>query len=167
MTKVLTAIRHAKSSWDDPGLADRDRPLSKRGRKAAPAIARYLQKLGHLPDAMLSSPAVRAADTATLMAEQFGFLKQDIRIDDRLYFAGLEGIAEAIRETPDDIQRLFFFSHEPVISSFCERYCRLGNVHFATSGVCAMEFETDQWSVLPERGKKLFFVIPKAIDPAL
>jgi phosphohistidine phosphatase len=167
MPKILTAIRHAKSSWDEPALADRERPLNNRGRRAAPGVARYLLRLDHLPDGMLSSPARRAYETALLMAGVLSFPEAGIRRDERLYFEGVDGIAAAIRETPDDVERLFFFSHEPVISAFCDRFCRLGKLHYPTSAVCAMQFDVDHWAAMEERGRKLFFVIPKIIDPSL
>lgn len=167
MTRQLTTIRHAKSSWTNPALSDRERPLNDRGRKAAPQVARYLLKLNHVPDGIVSSPARRALDTALLMAEVMGFPDARIRRDERLYFDGVEGLVQAVRETPDEVGHLFLFSHEPIISAFCDRFCRLGTQHYPTAGVCAMEFSIDQWEAFRERGRKLFFVIPKAIDPAL
>ena len=43
-TKQLLLLRHAKSSWDDPSLADEDRPLAPRGRKAARRIRAYVRR---------------------------------------------------------------------------------------------------------------------------
>jgi phosphohistidine phosphatase len=167
MPKILTAVRHAKSSWKEPALSDRERPLNDRGRKASVEVAKYLLKLNHLPDSMLSSPARRAYDTARLMAPVLNFPEGSILRDERLYFDGVEGIAMAVRETPDDISNLFFFTHEPVISEFCNRFCKFGALHYPTAGVCAMQFEIDHWEALADRGRKLFFVIPKVVDPML
>jgi phosphohistidine phosphatase len=167
MPRLLTTIRHAKSSWDNPRLDDQERPLNKRGLRAAPAVARYLQRLHHVPDALLSSPARRARDTAELMAEVWGLSPDVLHLDERLYFSGVDAIAEAIRETPDEVQSLAIFSHEPLLSEFCDRYCRLGQSKYPTSAACAMELDISSWSAFRERGRKLFFVIPKAIDPTL
>ena len=57
--RELLLLRHAKSSWDDRSLADRDRPLAPRGERAAPAMARWMAGEGLLPDRVLCSPAVR------------------------------------------------------------------------------------------------------------
>ena len=182
MAKILTAVRHAKSSWRDPSLSDKKRPLNARGKMAAPAMARYLLRLEHLPQALLSSPARRAWDTAALMAAEFGILESAIKKDDRLYFDGMSGILDAVRDTDDAIDHLFFFSHEPIIGDFCRQYADLDPlVNYPTAAVCAMQFEVDHWrdigqvSGKSEKGKKghinkaqkLFFVIPKKIDPAL
>ena len=62
MKKVIL-LRHAKSSWDNPGLDDHDRPLNKRGRAASPVIGEWLTRKQHVPDAILCSTAVRARET--------------------------------------------------------------------------------------------------------
>ncbi len=65
--KTLLLLRHAKSSWNDPSLADHDRPLKKRGRKAAPRMGRWLQENGLRPDCVLCSTATRARETLQLV----------------------------------------------------------------------------------------------------
>ena len=59
----LLLLRHAKSSWDDPKLEDRDRPLNKRGRRAAAAMRQAMLDLGLAPDVVLASPARRTQET--------------------------------------------------------------------------------------------------------
>ena len=59
----LYLLRHAKSSWKDEGLADHDRPLARRGRRAAKAIARHLREQGVEPELVLCSTARRARET--------------------------------------------------------------------------------------------------------
>ena len=66
--KRLLLLRHAKSSWDDPRLADFDRPLNERGRRAAPLVGRFMHERGVRPDLVLASPAARARHTAALVA---------------------------------------------------------------------------------------------------
>ena len=70
--KTLYLLRHAKSSWDDPDLADFDRPLNHRGRTAAPFMGETVSRYGLQPDLVLSSPAVRAKETAALMKKAAG-----------------------------------------------------------------------------------------------
>ena len=65
--KTLFLLRHAKSSWSEPGLADFNRPLNERGRRAAPLIARYLAHCDLLPDLILCSAALRTRETLALM----------------------------------------------------------------------------------------------------
>ena len=62
--KTLLVLRHGKSSWSDPDLADHDRPLKKRGRRGARSIGEQLRDAGLAPDLVLSSTARRARSTA-------------------------------------------------------------------------------------------------------
>lgn len=68
--RQLLLLRHAKSSWDDPALADFDRPLGARGLKTAPLMGRELARRGWLPDLALISPALRTRDTWRLVARE-------------------------------------------------------------------------------------------------
>ena len=68
--KTLVLVRHAKSSWGKPGLEDRDRPLSRRGKRDAPRMGKRLAKQGVKPDLVLSSPARRALATAPSISSE-------------------------------------------------------------------------------------------------
>ena len=78
--KKLYIIRHAKSSWKDTALDDFKRPLSKRGRKDAPFMAKKLKQKGVMPDVIISSPATRAKTTAELIAKELNFKKLIINL---------------------------------------------------------------------------------------
>ena len=85
--RQLFLLRHAKSSWDDPGLADVDRPLAPRGRKAVKKVARYLRREGIDPQVVLCSPALRTRQTL----ERLGSVVREdvsVRIERKLYGAG-------------------------------------------------------------------------------
>ncbi|MDH3806604.1 MAG: histidine phosphatase family protein, partial [Gammaproteobacteria bacterium] len=64
--KTLTLVRHAKSSWKDSGLSDRERPLNKRGERDAPVMGKRAAAAGLRPSQIISSPAVRAWTTAKI-----------------------------------------------------------------------------------------------------
>jgi bisphosphoglycerate-dependent phosphoglycerate mutase len=83
--KRLFLIRHAKSSWDDPALPDKDRPLGDRGRRDARKMGKRLAKRDVKPDLILSSPARRALKTARIIAKKLDYKLKDIVVDDRLY----------------------------------------------------------------------------------
>ena len=61
--KLLSLLRHAKSSWKDTSLVDHDRPLAKRGERNAPRMGRLLKDEKLVPDLIVSSTARRARDT--------------------------------------------------------------------------------------------------------
>ena len=95
--KTLYLLRHAKSSWDEPSLADFERPLSERGSQAAPFMGGLMRDLGFLPYVILSSPAVRAKTTAQ-MVKDAGTLDAEIRYEHRIYEASPQRLREVIAE---------------------------------------------------------------------
>lgn len=83
--KVLSLLRHAKSGWDDPALADFDRPLNARGREAARAMGRAMRALGLGYDRILASPAARVTGTIDELGESYGPIQPVY--DERIYLA--------------------------------------------------------------------------------
>ncbi len=116
MKKYIYLIRHAKSSWKDPELADRERPLNKRGhRNAAEMSARLAHFIKH-PDLIISSPAKRSLTTAHYFASELDYPAFDIQVDERLYFCGLKGELKVIKALPETVQSVIIFGHNPDIS---------------------------------------------------
>ena len=83
--KTLFLVRHAKSSWDDTTLPDKDRPLNERGERDAPKMGKRLAKRDVKTDLILSSPARRALTTAKIIAKSIDYKPKKIVVDDRLY----------------------------------------------------------------------------------
>ena len=92
--KTLLLLRHAKSSWKETESSDHDRPLNKRGRRTAPLIGEYLQAEGLLPDLILCSSAVRAHETALLVAEACSY-RGEIKQIRELYLVRVQEISRA------------------------------------------------------------------------
>ena len=84
---TLILVRHAKSSWSNPGLSDHERPLNKRGKRDAPRMGRRLAGLGYHPQLLASSSAVRALTTAELIAAEIDYESRLIEIEGQLYGA--------------------------------------------------------------------------------
>ncbi len=97
----LFLVRHAKSSWGEPSLPDRERPLNDRGKRDAPRMGRRLAALGVNPDVILASPARRALKTARILAEELGYRLEDIRVDARLYASEPDVLLGIVRELGD------------------------------------------------------------------
>jgi phosphohistidine phosphatase len=104
--KTLFLVRHAKSSWDDTALPDKDRPLDDRGRRDAPEMGKRLAKRAVKPDLILSSPARRALTTAEVIAKKLDYKLKDIVVDDRLYAGGADDLLNVIRELGDESERV-------------------------------------------------------------
>ena len=100
--KRLFILRHAKSSWDDEGLPDHERPLAPRGEKAAARIAEHMRGEGIAPELVLCSTALRTRQT---LAALLPVLPGDVEIllEDELYGASLDGLIERLREVEDSV----------------------------------------------------------------
>jgi len=143
--KTLFLVRHAKSSRDDPALADRDRPLNERGRHDAAAMARRLAGRGVEPDRLLSSPARRALSTAQRFADGLGIARESIVVDDRLY-AGTAGILlSVIQGTDDSVATLMVFGHNPEMSDLAQHLSGRWT-DLPTCAVVELRFDAARWS---------------------
>jgi phosphohistidine phosphatase len=109
----LYLLRHAKSSWDEPGLADRDRPLAPRGRRAAERMAGHLRTEGVRPGLVLCSPAVRTRQTLAAVAGALG--DPPVSVEDRLYGAEPEDLVARLREVPDPTGDVLVIGHNPTL----------------------------------------------------
>lgn len=112
MKRRLILMRHAKSSWKEPGQEDHARPLNQRGRRDAPRVAERLVELGWTPDVVLLSDAERTRETWTLMRPLFQPLP---RVDERsdLYLAGLERIRAALVGVNPGVGTVLVLGHNP------------------------------------------------------
>ena len=160
--KTLLLIRHAKSSWEHPGLSDFDRPLNERGKKDAPEMASRLKEKGIELDHLVSSPAKRAKKTAKYFAEEFGFDKEDIKIVGELYGATSAEFLFAITNINDKYETVALFSHNPGITDFASSLTSVRVDNMPTCAIFAVQAETDSWKDFGTAEKKfLLFDYPK------
>jgi phosphohistidine phosphatase len=147
----LFLVRHAKSSRDDPSLLDRDRPLDDRGRRDAPRMGRRLVKRDVKPDLLISSPALRALTTAQLIAEEVGYKREDIVVDNRLYASGPDDLLAVIRALDKKLDRVMLVGHNPEFTDLAHRLSS-EIVDMPTSAVAEFNFDTKAWSEVGEVG---------------
>lgn len=161
--KTLLLIRHAKSSWDDEGLSDYDRPLNERGKKDAPRMAERLHERDIKIDAFISSPAKRARKTAEQFAKRYKKDDDDIILKTELYMAGDDAFYSVVEKLDDKYDCVAIFSHNPGLTDFANELtdARIDNI--PTSGIFAVSIETRKWNKFRDAKKKfLFFDYPKA-----
>jgi len=111
LPKTLYLLRHAKSSWDDPALADHERPLAPRGRRAAKRIAEHLRSLGIEPELVVCSSSTRTRETLELLLPAIG--GSTLLYEDVLYHASREELLARVRRVPDDVGSLMLIGHNP------------------------------------------------------
>ncbi len=173
--KILTLLRHAKSSWDDPAARDFDRPLNKRGRRAAHAIGRALRQEGMEFDAIIASPALRVVETLRDVAETYG---RELRPseDQDLYLASPAVLLERVQRVDDEVERLLVVGHNPGLEQFALMLSGSGEQDlieaiedkYPTGTVAVIRFEVGRWAEVKEGGGTLVrFIRPRDLDPEL
>lgn len=163
--RILTLVRHAKSSRDYPELSDFERPLNDRGRKDAPAMGARLRKAGLKPDHMVSSPALRAITTARLFAESLGIPLEDIELNPHIYEASSRTLLHIVRSLDDAQEEVMLFGHNPGLSHFARQLAECPFDEMATSSAVRIQFPAKAWSLIrPGSGKVLRYDAPKSAD---
>lgn len=158
--KTLLILRHAKSSWDNPDIADFDRPLNSRGLEAAPIMGGVLYKNNLQPQKILSSPAKRAKQTAIL-------IKETAQIEGKINY--VEGIYEAsplkllniVSEVEDKIDSILLVGHNPGLEGFIKMLTG-ESYEMATAALIKIDLNIENWyDITANRGKVSLFVRPK------
>jgi len=147
--KTLFLVRHAKSSRDDPSLPDRERPLDDRGKRDAPKMGKRLAKRDAKLDLLVSSPALRALTTAKLIADEMGYKRNDIVVDDRLYASSLDDLLAVIRALDNKLGRVMLVGHNPEFTDLAHRLSS-EIVDMPTSAVAEYHFDTKAWTDIGE-----------------
>ena len=117
--KTLLIMRHAKSSWKQPGVADHDRPLNKRGKQDAPRIGQWIKSQKLTPDLILTSTAKRARKTAEKVAENCGYAGQVEQHGD-LYLADPDTYLHVLGQVADENHTVMVVGHNPGLEHLVE-----------------------------------------------
>jgi phosphohistidine phosphatase len=142
--KTLYILRHAKSSWDNPLLADFERPLNKRGLDAAPFMGEIIYKNRFKPELLLSSPAKRAKQTAVLVRE-VGAIEPEIRFDERIYEASPQTLVQIISELGEQADSLLLVGHNPGLEGLI-RFLT-GETHpMPTATLAVIDLNIENWA---------------------
>jgi phosphohistidine phosphatase len=153
--KKLYVIRHAKSSWSDTGVKDLDRPLNKRGMRDAPFMAKLLYGKGIETDALVTSPAKRAFDTAQFFLKQWKASSNLLITEPRIYEATPTRLLEIVREFPDDWETVLLFGHNPTLTSFINLFASEYLANLPTCGIAELDSEADKWNIFGSNNTRL------------
>ncbi|MCB1664896.1 MAG: histidine phosphatase family protein [Pseudomonadales bacterium] len=163
--KTLYLLRHAKSSWANPGQKDYDRPLNDRGMHDTPEMAARLRERGARVDLVVSSPAVRALSTATLMCEGLGIDPGAIVQDRQIYLAGSPKLMQIVSFMDESRDAAMLVAHNPALTDLANDLARAGIDNIPTCGLVAISLPVEHWAeVTPGAGQVLFFDFPKNPD---
>lgn len=155
--KSVIIVRHAKSSWDSPGMADFDRPLNDRGKEDGPKMAKRLKEKEVAVDTFLSSPAKRAKKTAQLFAAELGVDKDQIKFVPELYQAASETFFDVIAAAPPAADSIMLFSHNPGITDFANSLTEVRIDNMPTCSVFAVKTSASDWKDFKNAPKEFWF----------
>jgi phosphohistidine phosphatase len=164
LTRTLYLLRHAKSSWDEPALPDRERPLAPRGRKDGKRIADHLRASGIEPELALCSPAERTRQTLELIG-----VGSTVRFEEELYAASSDALLELVRAVPDPVASVMLIGHNPGLQELALALASTGDelgrlaAKFPTAALATLTLGTT-WASL-EAGEALLvdYVVPKQL----
>lgn len=143
--KLVYLVRHAKSSWDHPGLSDFDRPLSERGLKNAPFMARLMTVQEQKADMIITSTARRAMETANFFANAFELNPHNFVTRPDLYETDADHYFEVIRGIPDWIEVAYLFGHNPTLTMVANTFPTVTLDNMPTCGVLKIESFAENW----------------------
>lgn len=159
--KKLYLIRHAKASWDNPEQTDFERPLTEQGKIDIGNMAKQLNEQQLKPDLIISSNAVRALDTAQIMASELQFPPDQIIADEHIYSGGVEDLVTIVKAINAKCNTVFFVGHNPTLTLLAHYLCEGTRVVITTCGVLGIGFEMKKWEDAVEtEGKFLTYFHP-------
>jgi phosphohistidine phosphatase len=169
--KSLHLLRHAKSSWEDPGLNDHDRPLSKRGRETAKMMAAYLRRAKIAPDLVICSTAMRAQQTLDPIAKAIKPLK--VVLEREIYGGAQRALWEQLWNLPESAKSVLVIGHSPALHDLALELAAadVNNLlpsaggKFPTGAMASFRFDGAWRELEPHSAVLASYVTPKAIAP--
>ncbi|MDP1751649.1 MAG: histidine phosphatase family protein [Reyranella sp.] len=168
--KNILLLRHAKSAWSDTTLSDHDRPLNRRGERAAKAIGDHLAQHGPRPDLVLCSTAMRTRQTLAPVIKRLGTHAPPIALEDTLYLASEESLLERLQAVADDITTVLLVGHNDGIWRLAEMLAGHGQParlaalqeKYPTGTLATLQFPDGPWRDLAAgSGDLVAFVRPR------
>jgi phosphohistidine phosphatase len=162
--KTLLLLRHAKSSWKDPSVADFERPLNDRGRKAAELVGNFIASQNVTIDLVISSPAVRARQTIERLLRAAS-RSPELRFDQRVYEASATRLLEIISQIEEDRKSVLLVGHNPGMEELLSLLVGIEQ-HMPTASLAKVVLSGKKWEkILAEKGVLESFVRAKELKP--
>jgi phosphohistidine phosphatase len=163
-SRTLFLVRHAKSSWDESGLDDKERPLNSRGKEEAPKMGKHLSGYSIKPELITSSPAVRALKTAEKIAKELGFKKSDVLVNEMIYTFNGGKLMDVVKGLDDKCRSVMLVGHNPAITALANELSSEEIDNIPTCGVVLLELGAGKWKDIGKNACKLLeFDYPKKL----
>lgn len=167
---TLLVMRHAKSSWDQPELDDFDRPLQRRGERAAPLVAAAIARHNLIPGFVLCSPARRTRETLGLVLQTLKAPKVETRFDAKFYAASAGDWLATVQALATPATIVLIVGHNPAVETLARTLAEPSSrpeygaliEKFPTGALAVIEFKGRDWSMVkPQTGKLAHFIKPR------
>jgi phosphohistidine phosphatase len=169
MGKTLYLLRHAKSSWEDPTLADHDRPLASRGHRASRVIDDYLRRQRITPTLVLCSSSARTRETLERISA--GLDEEiEVRFEEGLYTASASDLLDRLHEVDARVDSVMLIGHDPAIRelalSLADRGVDLKRLteKFPTAALATLVFRGSWGELTPGAAELVAFVKPRELE---
>lgn len=171
--KIILLLRHAKSAWGQPGLDDHERPLNRRGARAAEAMAEHIVHNAPRPDLILCSTAVRTRQTLAPLVHRLTNPVPPIALEKGLYLASEPALLVRLRAVPDAVRTVLLIGHNEGLGELAEALAGTGDpaaldrLHekFPTGALATIEVPEQSWRELaPGEGDLMAFVRPRDLE---
>lgn len=173
--KTVLLLRHAKSAWGSADLADHERPLNRRGERAARAMAQYLAEHCPWPDFILCSTAVRTRQTLAPLLKLLEASTPTVALENGLYLASDGALLARLRALPGDVGTVLLIGHNEGIGLLAAALAGSGPpdllraVHekYPTGALAVLRAPIDRWQELAAGAAELqAFVRPRDLVDA-
>jgi len=171
--KTILLLRHAKSAWSDPRLEDHERPLSRRGERAATAMADHIARRGPRPDLILCSTAMRTRQTLAPLLKRLAGPAPPISLENALYLAPAETLLARLRAVPESVSTVLLIAHNDGIWQFAEALAGRGAAEtlanlrekYPTGALATLRIASGAWQdVAPGAAELVAFVRPRDLQ---
>ena len=168
--KTLLLLRHAKSSWEAPGLVDHDRPLAPRGRRAAKKLTRHMRESEIAPELVLCSTSTRTRETLDGIPSALG--DPEVRFASELYAASAETLLDAVCAVEPAVAATLVIAHNPGLHDLALQLVGSGDEdarlrlreNLPTGALVTLAFDVETWDeVEPGSGELVGYVVPREL----
>jgi phosphohistidine phosphatase len=162
--KTLYIVRHGKSSWDQAIQSDHDRPLLEKGIVKTKRIAHAMFKKQCKLDALISSSAVRAFETAKILATGLSFPIENIRVEPLIYEAHTQLLKDIFYSLDSGLDSVMIVGHNPTFTGFANLFLLKEIDWLPTSAVVCVEFECQTWAeIFLSKSQAKFILFPRML----
>jgi phosphohistidine phosphatase len=157
--KTVYIVRHAKSSWEQIDLPDEKRPLMEKGRKRTERVLDFIHRKKLKIDLVICSHAVRAHETAKILAGGISYPLDSIKIEPQVYHGNSNSILDVFYGLPSTCNSVLLVGHNPTLTDLANNFLDVPIENLPTSGVVSISFDTDKWEEISLARRKTNFVL--------